>query len=82
VDEEQEHTYKSENSPRYHSREVTIYRGAKEQSLVVLGSATPSIETMFFAQSGVYGYARLEKSILFRKNCGLPLQKTENCATI
>lgn len=60
VDEEQEHTYKSENSPRYHAREVAIYRGAKEHSLVVLGSATPSIETMFFAQSGVYGYVRLE----------------------
>jgi primosomal protein N' (replication factor Y) len=54
LDEEQEHTYKSENSPRYHAREVAIYRGAKTGALVLLGSATPSIETMYRAKSGVY----------------------------
>lgn len=54
VDEEQEHTYKSENTPRYHAREVAIYRGAKEHALVVLGSATPSIETMYLAKKGTY----------------------------
>ena len=43
VDEEQEHTYKSENSPRYHAREVAIYRGAQQNALVLLGSATPSV---------------------------------------
>ena len=54
VDEEQEHTYKSENAPRYHAREVAIYRGVQEGTLVVLGSATPSVESMYFARSGVY----------------------------
>lgn len=54
VDEEQEHTYKSENAPRYHAREVAMFRGVQEQALVVLGSATPSIESMYFAQKGVY----------------------------
>lgn len=54
LDEEQEHTYKSENSPRYHAREVAIYRGSREQALVLLGSATPSIETMHLAKSGTY----------------------------
>ena len=54
VDEEQEHTYKSENTPRYHAREVAIYRGSKENALVVLGSATPSIESMYQAKRGVY----------------------------
>lgn len=54
VDEEQEHTYKSENAPRYHAREIAVYRGAKEQALVVLGSATPSLESMYQAKSGVY----------------------------
>ena len=49
VDEEQEHTYKSENSPRYHAREVALYRGNREKALVVLGSATPSVETMYRA---------------------------------
>ena len=43
VDEEQEHTYQSENAPRYHAREVAIYRGAQEHALTVLGSATPTV---------------------------------------
>ena len=46
VDEEQEHTYKSENAPRYHAREVAILRGARAGALVLLGSATPSVESM------------------------------------
>ena len=54
VDEEQEHTYKSENAPRYHAREVAIYRGAQTNALVLLGSATPSIETMYRAKTGIY----------------------------
>jgi len=54
LDEEQEHSYKSENTPRYHAREVALWRGLKEQALVLLGSATPSIESMFHAKSGTY----------------------------
>ena len=54
LDEEQEHSYKSENSPRYHAREVALWRGAKEGALVLLGSATPSIETMYHAKQGNY----------------------------
>jgi primosomal protein N' (replication factor Y) len=52
VDEEQEHTYKSENSPRYHAREVALWRGSREKALVLLGSATPSVETMYHAGRG------------------------------
>ena len=54
LDEEQEHSYKSENSPRYSAKEVAIWRGAKENALVLLGSATPSIESMYRAKSGTY----------------------------
>lgn len=54
LDEEQEHSYKSENSPRYSAKEVAIWRGAKEKALVLFGSATPSIETMYRAKSGDY----------------------------
>ena len=54
LDEEQEHSYKSENSPRYDAREVAIWRGAKENALVLLGSATPSVESMYRAKSGLY----------------------------
>ncbi len=60
LDEEQEHSYKSENSPRYCAREVAIWRGAKENALVLLGSATPSIESMYRAKSGIYRLYRLE----------------------
>ncbi len=59
VDEEQEHTYKSENSPRYHAREVAIYRGSQNNALVLLGSATPSIETMYRAKNGMYSFYTL-----------------------
>lgn len=59
IDEEQEHTYKSENAPRYHAREVALYRGVRENALVLLGSATPSVETMFKARSGQYTFCRL-----------------------
>ena len=54
LDEEQEHSYKSENTPRYHAREVALWRGLKEKALVLLGSATPSIESMYYAKSGIY----------------------------
>ena len=59
LDEEQEHSYKSENSPRYAAKEVAIWRGAREQALVVLGSATPSIESMYHAKQGNYSLYRL-----------------------
>ena len=54
LDEEQEHSYKSESAPRYDAKEVAIWRGAKEKALVVLGSATPSIESMYRAKTGLY----------------------------
>lgn len=59
LDEEQEHTYKSENSPRYSAKEVAIWRGAKEDALVLLGSATPSVESMYRAKNGDYQLYRL-----------------------
>ncbi|MBQ9148690.1 MAG: primosomal protein N' [Oscillospiraceae bacterium] len=61
LDEEQEHSYKSENSPRYSAKEVAIWRGAKEKALVLLGSATPAVETMYRAKSGVYSLYRLKE---------------------
>ena len=60
LDEEQEHTYKSENSPRYTAKEIAIWRGNREGALVLFGSATPSIETMYRAKQGDYALYRLE----------------------
>ena len=54
LDEEQEHSYRSEQSPRYSAKEVAIWRGNYERALVLLGSATPSIETMHRAKTGAY----------------------------
>ena len=54
IDEEQEHSYRSENTPRYNAKEVAMWRGLKEKCLVLFGSATPSIETMYHAKKGDY----------------------------
>jgi primosomal protein N' (replication factor Y) len=54
LDEEQEYSYKSEQSPRYHARDVAKYRSVQNHSMLLLGSATPSVESMFLAKSGKY----------------------------
>lgn len=59
LDEEQETSYKSENVPRYHARDVAKYRCVQENALLVLGSATPSIETMYQAERGEIHQFRL-----------------------
>ena len=59
LDEEQEHSYRSEQSPRYSAKEVAIWRGNYERALVLLGSATPSVESMHRAKTGAYRLYRL-----------------------
>lgn len=54
MDEEHEPTYKSENTPRYHTREAAVKRGELENAHVILGSATPSLEAYKKAQEGEY----------------------------
>lgn len=54
LDEEQEYSYKSENTPRYHARDVAKYRIARQNGLLLLGSATPSVESAYFARAGRY----------------------------
>src|SRR5438477_9182537 len=54
VDEEHEHTYKQEEAPRYHARDVAIVRGQMEGAVVVLGSATPSLESYYNCRRGKY----------------------------
>jgi primosomal protein N' (replication factor Y) len=60
VDEEHEGTYKQEESPRYHARDVAVMRGHMEAAVVVLGSATPSVESMVNVRRGKYELARLD----------------------
>ena len=61
IDEEQEESYKSENSPRYHARDIAKYRCAKTDSLLLLGSATPDIESRYAAETGKYKYFELHE---------------------
>ncbi|MBP3382253.1 MAG: primosomal protein N' [Clostridia bacterium] len=60
MDEEQEHTYKSENSPRYHARDIAKYRTAQHNALLLLTSATPSTESYVAAISGRYTLCTLK----------------------
>jgi primosomal protein N' (replication factor Y) (superfamily II helicase) len=66
VDEEHDTSYKQEEAPRYHGRDVAIVRGRGEKALVVLGSATPSMESYQHALSGKYARATLERRVLDR----------------
>jgi len=63
VDEEHEHTYKQEESPRYHARDVAIMRGQMEGAPVVLGSATPSLESYFNCRKGKYTLLELPERV-------------------
>ena len=66
VDEEHDTSYKQEETPRYHGRDVAIVRATHEGALVVLGSATPSLETYQNALSGKYAQATMERRVLAR----------------
>ena len=54
IDEEHETSYKAENAPTYHAREVATFRAKQENATLVLASATPSIESFYAAKQGIY----------------------------
>ncbi|MBO5853073.1 MAG: primosomal protein N' [Clostridia bacterium] len=60
IDEEQEHTYKSEKSPRFHARDLAKFRSAYNKSLLVLASATPSLESYTAAKIGKYALCTIK----------------------
>lgn len=63
VDEEQDSAYKQESSPRYHARHVAVRRAAYNRALLVLGTATPSVESFHHAKSGRYHFASLPERV-------------------
>jgi primosomal protein N' (replication factor Y) len=63
VDEEHEQTYKQEEAPRYHARDVAIVRGQMENAVVVLGSATPSMESYYNCKKGKYTLLELPERV-------------------
>lgn len=69
IDEEQEHTYKSEKSPRFHTRDLAKFRVAYHKGLLCLASATPSLESYAAAQRGKYSLFTLKNRY---NNCELP----------
>lgn len=60
IDEEQEHTYKSEQNPRFHARDVAKFRCAQNNALLLLASATPSFESYALAKAGKYALFELK----------------------
>ena len=54
IDEEHEHTYKSDADPKYHTRDVAAFRAARHGALCVMASATPSLESFYKAERGIY----------------------------
>ncbi len=69
LDEEQEDTYKSSSNPRYHARDVAKFRCVSESAFLLLGSATPSVESMYSAKSGKYKFEALYERY---NECPLP----------
>ena len=63
VDEEHETTYKQEEAPRYHARDVAIMRGQMENAVVVLGSATPSLESYYNCKRGKFALLELPERV-------------------
>lgn len=63
IDEEHDPSYKQDSTPRYHGRDTAIVRAREQRAVVILGSATPSLETRRNAESGKYSYFSLEKRI-------------------
>lgn len=61
LDEEQENSYNSQNAPRYHTRDVAKYLCARNRATLVLGSATPAVETAWEAEQGRYHLAVLRR---------------------
>ncbi|MCL5774463.1 MAG: primosomal protein N' [Firmicutes bacterium] len=63
IDEEHEPSYKQENTPRYNARQIAILRAKNHNSLVLLGSATPSLESFYWAKSGKYKLCTISERV-------------------
>lgn len=66
IDEEHEPSYKQEEHPRYHTREVALWRGRNEGATVIMGSATPSVEIRQAAEVGDIGHVQLPERVMGR----------------
>ena len=76
LDEEHETSFKQETAPRYHARDVAVARAAAEDVPLVLGSATPSLESWHRAQTGEYTLVEMPRRVLDRP---LPRSARSTC---
>jgi len=72
VDDEHEGSYKQEESPKYHARDMAVLRAAREKCVILLGSATPSLESFLNTRKGKYRLLRLGNPV---DNCSLPAMR-------
>ena len=79
VDEEHEHSYKQEEAPRYNARDLAVVRGQLEGAAVVLGSATPSMESYYNVQRGKYDLLSLTERV---DNINMPLVRVIDMRSI
>ena len=79
VDEEHEHSYKQEEAPRYNARDLAVVRGQLEGAAVVLGSATPSMESYYNVQRGKYSLLSLTERV---DNINMPLVRVIDMRSI
>lgn len=73
VDEEHESSYKQDEMPRYHGRDTAIMRASRADAIIILGSATPSMETYHNAHIGKYQYLKLDERIGGRQLAGVEI---------
>ncbi|MDD4873680.1 MAG: primosomal protein N' [Dehalococcoidales bacterium] len=72
IDEEHEWTYKQDNSPRYHTRDVALKIAGLNKAVVILGSATPDVATYYHAQQGIYRLLELPQRVAPSEGAPLP----------
>jgi primosomal protein N' (replication factor Y) len=63
IDEEHDHSYKQDSTPRYHARDLALKRAAFDNAVVVLGSATPSLESYHHATRGEFGHIQMTQRV-------------------
>ncbi|HWW22693.1 MAG TPA: primosomal protein N' [Edaphobacter sp.] len=78
VDEEHDGSYKQEETPRYHGRDVAVMRAKLNEAVVVLGSATPSLESWANAEKGRYARVEMRQRVMDRPLPGVELVDMRN----
>ncbi|PIQ87305.1 MAG: primosomal protein N' [Candidatus Omnitrophica bacterium CG11_big_fil_rev_8_21_14_0_20_45_26] len=82
IDEEHEHSYKQDQNPRYHAREIAKWRARDLNAVLVLGSATPAMESLLLAEKGEYQLLELTKRVDSKKLPSIEIVDLNQAAAI